>query len=83
MNEGSRHDQKFSGDVEIQALHHLQRRQVLLGDGGDRNVADTDFILLDQMKQQVQRTFKDFQLDSRGHRPTASRTSAMVSEAFL
>jgi hypothetical protein len=34
------------------------------------------------MKQQIQRSFEDFDLYSSGHSPTASRTSTMVSAAF-
>ena len=49
--EGRRHDEKLSGDIQIQSLHQIEGRQVLLGDRRNGNVGDAHLILLDQMKQ--------------------------------
>jgi len=48
----SRHQEVFASDIEIENLYHVQCFQILLGDQGDGDVKDIDFVLLDEMKQE-------------------------------
>ena len=41
-----------------------QHAEVLVGDGGDGNVVNVDFVLADQKQQQVERALEHFELDS-------------------
>ena len=57
------HDEVLGSDVEIEFLHELDRVQVLRGDMRNRNIRYVDFVLSNQMKQEIQRTFEDGELD--------------------
>ena len=83
VQQGGGHDEVFAGNVQVEALHQLQRGQVLLGDGGDGYVDDVELVLLDQVEQQVQRAFVDLELDVNRHdySVNADRTSLMVAAA--
>ena len=63
VNERRRHHQELPGDVEVELLHHLEVAQVLLGDEHDGDVVDVDFVLLDEVQQQVERSFEVRQPD--------------------
>ena len=82
MNERCRHDQELAGDVEVEALHELQRRQILLRDRGNRDIRNADFVFFYEMKEQIERTFKNLKLNVCAHNPNVARTSAMVSAAL-
>src|SRR4029077_3753855 len=76
------HHQVLAGEVEIELLEELQVAEILVGDRRDRDVVDVDLALLDQVQQQVERTFEDLELEAWIHaspRPTASRTSFIVA----
>ena len=53
------HDEKFAGDLEVQLLHRVQDRDVLLRHRLDRDVVDVYLVLADQEEQQVERALED------------------------
>ena len=53
-----RHHQKIADHIQILMIHLINIFQILLRNQDDRNIVDTYFILFNQMKQQVQRSFK-------------------------
>src|SRR5665213_2236102 len=59
----SGHDQKVPGDVKIQPLHLVERGHIIPRQIGDGNIVNIDLTFPDQEKKQVQRAFKDFQID--------------------
>ena len=63
MNQSGGHDQEVSCDGDAEILHLFQIAQILIGDLGDGNLVDVDFLLADEMEKQVQRAFKDLQLN--------------------
>src|SRR5262245_12509747 len=63
-------------------LEETEVGEILIGDQCDRNVVDVDLVLLDQVQQEIERSFEDVELKTRIHTsPTASRTSRIVSLA--
>jgi hypothetical protein len=66
VNQRRRHDEELAGDVEIQLLHQLDRLEILRGDQRDRDVVDADFVLPDEMKEQIERSLKLIELDREG-----------------
>jgi hypothetical protein len=63
MQESGSHQKVVPGDVEIEGLHPFQIFQVLFRDQGDGNVEDVHLILLDEMKQEIERAFKHLEPD--------------------
>ena len=63
MNEQRGHVDVVGGDIEIELLHRVEVRVVLLGDEGDGDVVDIDFVLLDEMQQEIERSVKRRQRD--------------------
>ena len=57
-----RHLHEFAGDLQIHALHLVQPGQILVGDLGDADIADLDFILLKQHQDQAQGALEILQL---------------------
>ena len=53
-----RHHQKITDHIQILMIHLINIFQILLRNQDDRNIVDTHFIFFNQMKQQVQRSFK-------------------------
>ena len=49
--------------VDVQFLERLQIFQVLLRDSFERDIVDVDLVALDQIKQEIERTFENFELD--------------------
>ena len=64
VRQGRSHHQVLTGNVDVQRLHQIQVRQVLLGDEADRNVEDVELVLANQMQQQIERTLEDVELDA-------------------
>src|SRR5439155_18956563 len=67
VDQRGRHENKFTRKVDIQLLEQMEIVEVLFGDPGDGNVVDIDLLLADQVEQQVERAFVDFDLH-RGRR---------------
>ena len=65
VNERRGHENKFARHVNIQLLEHPQVVEVLFGDLGDGDVVDVDFLLADEVKEEVERPFVDFELHGR------------------
>jgi hypothetical protein len=63
VNQRRRHDQELAGDVEIQLLHQLDVREVLLRDSGDRNVVHIHLVDPDEVYEEIERPFERFELD--------------------
>jgi hypothetical protein len=61
MKKRGGHQKVLPGNVQVQNFHQLEIFQILLGDEGDGNVEDIQFILLDEMEQQVKRSFEPLQ----------------------
>ena len=53
----------LAGHFEIEHLDQAQVVEVLAGDPLDGNVVDVEFVLLDEVKQKVERPLEDGQLD--------------------
>ena len=70
-------------EVAVTLGELLEHGEVLVGDGGDRDVAHLDLVALDQVEEQVERPFEDGKPDGAGRHasPMAARTSAIVSAA--
>src|ERR1700730_10587625 len=62
VNEVRRHDDELSGDLKVQHPKSFEILKILAGDAFDRNIVNIDLVLLDQVEQQVERTFENFQL---------------------
>jgi hypothetical protein len=58
VNQRGGHHEELPDDVEVQLLHQIQVIEVLLRDERDRNVVDVDLVLLDEVQQQIERTFE-------------------------
>src|SRR5262249_10560380 len=63
VNEVGRHHDEFAGQFDVQFFEGLKIFEVLAGDALERNVVDVDLVLFDQIQQQVERPFKDLQLN--------------------
>ena len=66
VDERRRHHQELARDVEVELLHQLNRLEVLRRDQRNRNVVDVDLVLLDQMKEEVNRTLEVLEPDRQG-----------------
>src|SRR5690606_8910613 len=51
------------GDVEVERGHQVEVLEVLLGDERDRDVEDVELVLLDQVKQEVERPLEHVEPD--------------------
>jgi hypothetical protein len=49
--------------LNVQLFESLEILEVLAGDSLERNVVDVDFVLFDQVQQQIERSFKDLELN--------------------
>ena len=65
FHQGCRHDEEFTGDLNLEVLHRIDRLEVLLSDVCDRNIVDIELILPDQEEEQVEGALKDGQFDAR------------------
>jgi hypothetical protein len=54
LEQSRRHHEKLAGNGEIELLHRLDVTQILLSNHCDRNVIDVDFVLSDQVKEQIE-----------------------------
>ena len=57
------HHEKFAGDFEIELAHHLDVFDELRGELGEVDLVNVHLLLLDEIKEQIQRAFKDLELD--------------------
>ena len=64
VNEIGGHDDKLASDLEIEHLKGFHELEVLGGDAFQRNVIDIDLIFFDEVKKQVEWSFKDLQFDA-------------------
>src|SRR5207245_3528457 len=55
-------ENEFARHVDIQLLKQVEIVEVLFSDLGNGNVVDIDLLLADQVEQQVERAFVDFDL---------------------
>jgi len=62
VNQVGRHHHKFPGDIKVQDLEDLEVLKVLLRDPLNRDVVNVNFVLFDQIEQQIERPFKDLEL---------------------
>ncbi len=63
VNQVRRHDDELARDIDVQLFERLQIFQVLPGDPLERNLVDVELVALDQVKQQIERTLEDLELD--------------------
>jgi len=63
LQQRGRHDEEFSRHGEIQLLHGLYIFEVLLRDQRDGNIVDVDFVFLDEMEQEIERSFEILDTD--------------------
>ena len=56
-----RHLQKTAGDLQISHLHLVNIRKVLFQKAGNLNIHNVEFMFGDQVKQKVERAFKNLQ----------------------
>ena len=59
VNEGGGHVDEFGGDVDVEFFEFVEIVEILRGDSGDLDVVDAHLLLLDEVEQQVERTFVD------------------------
>ena len=63
VNQIRRHDDEFARDIDVQFLECLEIFEVLAGDPFERDLVNVDLVPLDQIKQQIERTFENLELD--------------------
>ena len=61
------HEQKVARHVEIEVLHARDLGEVLIGDLGDRDGADIDFLPAHQVQQKIERALEACGADFVGH----------------
>ncbi len=61
VDQRGRHDQELTRHIQIHLLHQIDVLEVLVRDEGDRNVVDVHLMLLDEVQQQVERSFEVLQ----------------------
>jgi hypothetical protein len=66
VEQGGGHDQEVGGDIEVELLHQEHVGQVLVGDLADGNRRDIQLMRLNQVQEQVERTFEALQADRDG-----------------
>ena len=57
------HDHEFTGHIDIQFLECLEILEVLGGDALNRDVIDVHLVPLNQVKQQIERSFEDLEFN--------------------
>src|SRR5205814_656525 len=78
------HHEKLAGDFEVELAHDLDVFDELRGERGEVDLVNVHLLLLDQIKQQVEWTFEDFEFDFVfGHceRECASRNARILRAA--
>jgi len=77
LHERGCHDEEVARDFEVELLHGVQRGDVLAGDRLDGDVVNIELVFSNEKKEQVERAFKDRQLDAiigfRNHGADASQ----------
>ena len=63
VHERGSHDEKLAGDVEVELAHDLDVLDELRSERGKVDLVDVHFLLLDEIKQQVERTLEDLEFD--------------------
>ena len=63
INQVRRHHDKLARDVDVQFLERLEIFEVLASDALDRDFVNVDLVALDQVKQEIERPFKNLELD--------------------
>ena len=63
VNEICRHNDELASEFDIQLLERLKIFEVLASDAFKRNVIDVDLILFNQVKQEIERSFENLELD--------------------
>ena len=62
VNQIRRHDDELAGDLDVQFLERLEIFEVLPRDALERDIVDVDLVALDQIKQEIERTFENSSL---------------------
>ena len=57
------HHDELRGEIDVENLEGLDVCEVLLGNPFDRDVLDIDFVLLDEVEEEIEGAFEDFELD--------------------
>src|SRR5205807_3753580 len=63
INEIRCHDHELARDVDLQLFESLEIFKILARDSFDRNIVNIDLVALDQVKQEIERPFKNFELN--------------------
>lgn len=63
MYERRGHHEELAGDLEVELAHHLDVFDELRGEPGEVDRIDVHLLLLDEIEEQIQRAFKDLELD--------------------
>ena len=63
MDQGRGHEDELRADIEIHLARLIEISQILRSDGGDRDVADVDLLLADQIQQQIERPVVVIEMD--------------------
>src|SRR6266513_4635397 len=63
INQIGRHHDELAGNIDLQFLESLEVFEVLPRDPFDRNIGNIDLVSLDQVKQEIERPFKNFELN--------------------
>ena len=66
MDQGRRHKHKLRADIEIHLARLFEISQILRRDGGDRDIADVDLLLADQIEQKVERALVMVEMNVKG-----------------
>ena len=67
VEERGRHDHKLTRDVHIRFFHPGDIREVLVGNGHNRNIININFVNINQVQQEVQRALELLQLYRNRH----------------
>lgn len=57
------HDDKFGGEVDVEEFKGVDVVEVLLGDALDGDGVDIEFVLFDEVEEEVEGAFEDFEAD--------------------
>src|SRR6185436_12867240 len=60
-HERRRHDEEFAGDLQVQQSHRLDILDELRGQSRQIHLVNIDLLLLDQVQEQVERAFENFE----------------------
>ena len=70
VHERRGHDEKLAGEVEVEHPHDLDVFDELRGELREVDLVDVHLLLLDEVEEEVERAFKDLELDFViGHAP--------------